>query len=928
MNFQSVLKKGTGRFLVAMLTALMIGCGGNVSDTEHVQRAKRLQAEGDIRAASIELKNALQQNANNPEARYLLGKINNQIGNGAAAEKELLQAQGLGVAKEALLPELARAWLLQAEYDRVLEQIDPSAIKDHPDADRLYALLGEAYLGKQQLEKAGSYFDKAVELDSESLLGLLGQAKAVAVHGDAEKSLAITDRLVELYPGNARVWEYRGDLLRWSGEIEKAEQAYSEAVSNSEYRFNARLKRTLMRILLRDFGNAEKDVEVLNQYFPRLAGPHFARGLMAFFQEEYRDAQTAFQEAYSLDEKYYPAIYYLGATHLVLGNYEQAERFLHIYLNANGKSTSARMLLASLLYRTGEFAAAERILNAVLSQDPQNLPAMHLLGSVYISSGQGGKAAAIMRQALELDRDSAPIRSRLGLSLMLSGQSDEGVRLMEQAVEQVEGFQRVNVFLVFAYMLDGEYDQALDTLDRFEGQDPDNALLKSLRGTVLAEMGNREAAEKAFLEARELDPALVPPLLSLARLALMDDDREQAADYYNLILKHHKDHLGALLALAELSLNADPRQAEDYLEQAHSSHPESVRVNFGLARLHMQRNQFERAIEYVNAGLRQAPENPGLLELAGLAYVSTQQYGAAIGAFSDLVTLQPDVVQSRLYLAQAYRFNGDYNEAARQLKAIDDSASGTMGVLAERARLALAQRNYSKALQLADRLVQADYAAIGYELRGDILAARQDLAQAIENYTLAFEANPSGSLVQKRIRLLVADGHLEQALEVARSWLDAHPDDPAVLMYRGDIYSRLNDVAAAVASYREVLEYQPENILVLNNLAWALRDSEPEQALSYAETAWELSPNSAAVGDTYGMILLGLNRPNRAIQVLEHAVDQAPHSHIIRYHLALAYHQQKMTDRAIRTLETVLSGAPEDFEQREQATELLQQLRQ
>ena len=71
---------------------LLSGCGlSTKSDHEHVEEAQKLYQQKNYQGAIIGLKNALQTNSNNPEARALLGKIYAETGQGKNAEKELKQ---------------------------------------------------------------------------------------------------------------------------------------------------------------------------------------------------------------------------------------------------------------------------------------------------------------------------------------------------------------------------------------------------------------------------------------------------------------------------------------------------------------------------------------------------------------------------------------------------------------------------------------------------------------------------------------------------------------------------------------------------------------------------------------------------------------------------------------------------------------------
>ncbi|MFA7316901.1 MAG: tetratricopeptide repeat protein [Sulfuricella sp.] len=59
----------------ALLMGSLTACGKSQTPQALVAEAEQLQQKGDIKAAIIQLKNALQQNPDDPKARYLLGEI-------------------------------------------------------------------------------------------------------------------------------------------------------------------------------------------------------------------------------------------------------------------------------------------------------------------------------------------------------------------------------------------------------------------------------------------------------------------------------------------------------------------------------------------------------------------------------------------------------------------------------------------------------------------------------------------------------------------------------------------------------------------------------------------------------------------------------------------------------------------------------------
>ena len=87
-------------FSVFLLTAGMAACNGEVDDQSLVESAKVYIEKNQLREATLELKNALQANPKNAEARYLLGELNIIFGDMASAAKEYRKAQEAGWMKQ------------------------------------------------------------------------------------------------------------------------------------------------------------------------------------------------------------------------------------------------------------------------------------------------------------------------------------------------------------------------------------------------------------------------------------------------------------------------------------------------------------------------------------------------------------------------------------------------------------------------------------------------------------------------------------------------------------------------------------------------------------------------------------------------------------------------------------------------------------
>jgi len=92
------------------------------------------------------------------------------------------------------------------------------------------------------------------------------------------------------------------------------------------------------------------------------------------------------------------------------------------------------------------------------------------------------------------------------------------------------------------------------------------------------------------------------------------------------------------------------------------------------------------------------------------------------------------------------------------------------------------------------------------------------------------------------------------------------------------LYSRTSDKAyleKAIKEYESVLEKQPNNVSVLNNLAYLLIENSKEfdRALGYAQRAYKAVPNNPDIIDTYAYVLLKKGQYVKAEELMQMALQ-------------------------------------------------------
>jgi putative PEP-CTERM system TPR-repeat lipoprotein len=175
---------------------------------------------------------------------------------------------------------------------------------------------------------------------------------------------------------------------------------------------------------------------------------------------------------------------------------------------------------------------------------------------------------------------------------------------------------------------------------------------------------------------------------------------------------------------------------------------------------------------------------------------------------------------------------------------------------------------------------------VGYELEGDVHAFNKSWSEAAAAYRTGLKQTGATELAIKLHAVLMAGGHAGEADKFADGWMRDHAKDFQFRLYLAETATARKDYAAASKHYRVLLEAQPNNPTLMNNLAWCLAQNKDPRAIEYAEKANQLAPDQPALMDTLGVLLVDKGETARGLELLQKAISLAPQSASIRFNLA------------------------------------------
>ncbi|MCR9105103.1 MAG: PEP-CTERM system TPR-repeat protein PrsT [Gammaproteobacteria bacterium] len=910
------------------IAALIVsaGCSEDLTDADYVARAQTSLQAGDLNTTAIELKNALRINPMNPNARFLLGQTYFALGDGDSSEKEMRRALEMGIPESDVLLPLAGAVLLAGNYTGLLEefQVDQSMSKE--DQASLMGLRGMASLRLADLASAQTYFSTALELNPGEATATLGQAFVQRNLGNAEEAAQWLEKAMAIDARQPEAWSLRGDLLALEGDREGAENAYGQAINFSRTPAKYLLQRALLRIDLRKYPEARQDIRRLPAQLP---GKYYATGLIELQQRELLRAQGSFEAALTKYEDYPPAQYYLGLTHTLLGNDEQAQLYLRQFLAQVPESVTASNLLARLQIRQGDLASAQALLDPIFKENPDQQETLDLMAGLELIQGNQKDALARYRKLLAQNPASASAHSKLGVAMILSGDIEEGTAAMEKAIELAPEDEKLELKLVQAQIKAGEPERAIQAERQWIERKPQSVNARLALAWSQLNSNQTEAARQSFGAVLDLDPGNPSASHNLAVFALYGGDLKAAIAYYEQSQMFYQGHPRTTVSLARLYNEVgDIDKAIQVLENSRETYPQFIDSGTMLAQIRLENGDPERALDDISELHKSYPENPGVLAVLGAARAANGKYNQAISAYEQLESLSSLSARNHYLLAKAYYETGDVRRFSETLAAAYEAHPDNYTIQIAMAGLVIAQGKTVEAREIVTRLEnqypgQADV----YDQAAKLARLEQKPEREVAALGKMLELQPEDSSVAIKYALaLWRAREFDAAYAHLETWMTARPDDQLVQYNLANLYLLGGREEQAIAAFEVRVETHPNDTPAINNLAWLLRERDPRRALTLAEEAHRQAPDAAPVQDTLAMILLqSPGQEERAVALLRRATEAAPGRTDFQYHLAVALAQAGQNRQAARVLSSLLNASPE-FSDREAAQALLAQL--
>jgi tetratricopeptide (TPR) repeat protein len=607
-----------------------------------------------------------------------------------------------------------------------------------------------------------------------------------------------------------------------------------------------------------DYAAAEKEYRAVLLLKPAFAEAHMNLGLVFQLQARTSEAMAEFRSALRLKPTLAGANFFLGVDYCQLGEGTEAIPYLKAAARAEPNRVDIWSWLGTAQEMAGDVPAEIATLRKALALELQNVDLLYLLGHAYERMGKD-QVDALEKAA----PGSARAEQLLGESYSASSEWPSAVLRFQNALAASEKTSGVHVELGEVLLREGKLKRAAEEFEEELKLYPTNLRALVRRGEARLAQGDLDGTLEDWARAIETDEERAERILGLRETGFGDAAFEQLPE--------------------ELQGKIESQATELKSRNTPASH-------FALAFLAAQRGdtaETPRQIAEVHSHLSSAREKP--CTEAGVRKMLEEERFSAAKPCARRVLKPTSSAEFRMQVARSLFEAGDYEGSLEVLSQLPPSVRDSAEAAYWRAR------GYEKMATAAYlELYQADKDSYRvHQLLGDLAAARNDDAKAIEEYQAAIARKPSlpnlhyslGHVFWKDLKLKETRAEFEAELKI-------NPRHPGALNELGDTY---------------LLEHQAE------------------KALPYLTQAVALEPHNPDFHRDMGTAYSELHDYEKSAAEYQLAIS-GDHDGSVHYKLARVYQALGQKDKAAHEFKLSTAMNEESHKRLEKQTERLDQI--
>lgn len=515
------------------------------------------------------------------------------------------------------------------------------------------------------------------------------------------------------------------------------------------------------------------------------------------------------------------------------------------------------------------------------------------LGDVYQSVGQGKKAREYWMQIVKKSPDDYFTWKKLAKSYREDSEWDESLNAYRSAIK-AGGLQK-DIGLEFVNLLRTRLKvvEALDIIDQALQKYPKSPEFYYEKGETQLAIYQEEPAKLSFQKALEFDSGFEPAILSLAQLAVKQQDYEKARDLFSKIPESSPNYSGALVGLGRLFVTQRKfGEAKRYFERSIKTNPKNEDAYDQLVKLLLRDEEDEKAMLIAEEGVRVLPKSPKI----------------------------------HLAKARVLSFRNQYPQAREEIHDFLRTHNHYLPLVLLHVEILIAEKKYSEARDILDQYASKEAsepeilyfkAWLNYQDDGTdtspVIGSKEAAFRQIQT-ALNYEPENERYLGLHSRLALILDERM-QAFEIAERLKTLYPDNATAYEVQGDVYFYNGNNDEALKAYQKAQSLTRFKGPIFRKLASVYKNQgQTAKAIQYYLRLAQLYPSDALAYHELGKLYNEEGRYSRALEAFHRASQLQPSMAEPYYYMGFIQKELGNHKAAVRSFEKYLALEPNGVE--------------
>ena len=497
------------------------------------------------------LKEVLEIDGGNINARMLLGSASIQEGKYAQALEEFNEAKKLA-------PTDARVLTQTADCDVLLKQY-PDAIKGYESAIAVNEKFLPAYLNLAQVYRVLGNSDQeiatlksAIERNPKEVAPYLSAAEFYVRHRSNDQVSNLFNALRTAADNSAPASLSIAGFYRRIGAMEEAKAELQRLLTKYPKNDVARIELTEIHLNRQEWDDAEKlNAELLKDH-PKNPQVRLFRSRLLFVRGNKMEAISSLEQLVHDVPDMALAHFYLGLARAEEGQFDRAIASFNDTIQRDPDLILSYVSLGELYWRQGNSKLALEFANKALARNPQLFSALLLQSNSYIQLADYAAASTKLQELAQTRGTNAVILERLGFVALRNKQFAEAERKLEESLRLQPDYVPAMADLASVYDSQHRGDEIVARFKQQIERAPKQIQFYEMLGNVYLHKADLSNAEQAFDDALKLDKDADAVHMQLASIYSATGRLPQAIDTLKGVVQRRSDYLAAYIFLGTL----------------------------------------------------------------------------------------------------------------------------------------------------------------------------------------------------------------------------------------------------------------------------------------------------------------------------------------------------------------------------------------